>query len=206
MPRLTFAAQSSIVHAVLDGSHLPYHERLDNIDMTPYRICWQLHKWIGIVLSVVLVNLSVTGLLLLEKKRYEWIQPATRTGQEGTPAEFVSMQRVLKAVSDCNHPDFPDVDNIDRVDFRPGNRVYKVIAKTNQAEIQVDAVTGHVLSVSTRPSDFLEKLHDGSYLGEWMHAGVMPMVAVGNVLLAISGFYLWLGPKCKKTKTRVNAK
>ena len=74
--------------------------------MTFYKACWELHKWIGIFLSVVLINLAITGLLLLEKKRFEWIQPGTRTGQAGTPAEFISMQRVLKAVSDCNHPDF----------------------------------------------------------------------------------------------------
>ena len=104
--------------------------------MTPYKVCWGLHKWIGIFLSVVLINLSITGLLLLEKKRFDWIQPSTRTGQAGTPAEFISMQCVLNTVSECNHPDFQDVDSIDRIDFRRGKRVYKVRAKTNQAEIR----------------------------------------------------------------------
>jgi len=173
--------------------------------MTLYKTCWELHKWIGILLSVVLINLAITGLLLLEKKRFEWIQPGTRTGQAGTPAEFISMQCVLKAVSECNHPDFQDVDSIDRIDFRPGKRVYKVRARTNQAEIQVDAITGQVLNVSRRRSDLLEQLHDGSYLGDWMYGAVMPMAAVGNIVLAVSGLYLWLGPKFRKRRKHSDA-
>ena len=65
--------------------------------MRPYKVFRELHKWIGILLSIVLINISVTGLLLLQKKQHEWIQPATRTGQEGTTADLVSMQ-----VNICN--------------------------------------------------------------------------------------------------------
>lgn len=166
--------------------------------MTLHRICWQAHKWIGILLSVVLINVSVTGLLLLEKKEFEWIQPATRTGREGTVAELISIQRVFNAVRECKHPDFQDIGSVDRIDFRPDKRVYKVRSKTNQAEIQIDAITGQVLNVSTRRSDLLEQLHDGSYFGDWVHAGAMPAVAIANVLLVISGLYLWLGPKFRR--------
>ena len=172
--------------------------------MTPYKICWQMHKWIGIALSAVLINVSVTGLFLLEKKQYEWIQPATRTGQEGTPSDFVSIQRLFDIVAECNHPDFPNIDSIDRIDFRPGKRVYKVRAKTHHAEIQVDAISGQVLNVAARRSDLLEQLHDGSYLGSWMHGKVMPGVAVANIILALSGLYLWLGRR-RSRKKRMSA-
>lgn len=168
--------------------------------MKSYKVFWELHKWIGVLLSIVLINISVTGLFLLQKKQHEWIQPATRTGQEGATADFVSMQRVFDAVLDCNHPDFPAVSAIDRIDFRPGKRVHKVRSKTRHAEIQIDAVTGKVLNIATRPSDFLEQLHDGSVLGEWMHGKVMPGVAVANIILVVSGLYLWLGPKLKRRR------
>ena len=36
--------------------------------MTLFKLCWETHKWIGIALSLILINISVTGLLLLEKK------------------------------------------------------------------------------------------------------------------------------------------
>jgi len=163
--------------------------------MTLFKFCWEAHKWIGIALSLILINISVTGLLLLEKKQYDWIQPSTQRGQSGTSADFISMQKVLEVVIACDHPDFVDVNDIDRVDFRPGKRVYKVRAKSHHAEIQVDAITGEVLSTSTRCCDFLEQLHDGSWFGSWVHDMIMPVVAVANTVLAASGLYLWLGPK-----------
>lgn len=170
--------------------------------MTLFKFCWEAHKWLGIVLSLILINISVTGLLLLEKKQYDWIQPSTRKGTPGTPADFISMQQVLEAVFACQHPDFCDVNDIDRVDFRPDKRVYKVRAKTHHAEIQVDAITGEVLSTSTRFCDFLEQLHDGSWFGPWMHSMIMPVVAVANTVLAVSGLYLWLGPKFMRKRRR----
>jgi uncharacterized iron-regulated membrane protein len=170
--------------------------------MTLFKLCWETHKWIGIALSLILINISVTGLLLLEKKQYDWIQPGTRRGQPGSPDDFIGMQRVLDAVLACGHPDFTDVNAIDRVDFRPGKRVYKVRSQTHHAEIQVDAITGEILSTSTRFCDFLEQLHDGSILGAWMHDMIMPIVAVANTVLALSGLYLWLGPKFKRKRRR----
>jgi uncharacterized iron-regulated membrane protein len=170
--------------------------------MTLFKLCWEAHKWIGIALSLILINISVTGLLLLEKKQYDWIQPSTCRGQPGSPDDFISMQRVLEAVLACGHPDFPDVNAVDRVDFRPGKRVYKVRSQTRHAEIQVDAITGEILSTSTRFCDFLEQLHDGSILGAWMHDMIMPIVAVANTVLALSGLYLWLGPKFTRKRRR----
>ncbi len=169
--------------------------------MKPYKFCWELHKWIGIALSVVFINVSVTGLLLLEKKHYDWIQPPTQRGQEGKPADFVTIQAALDTVLDCNHPDFADLNTVDRIDVRPGKRVYKVLSKTNHAEIQIDAMTGKVLSMSKRKSDMLEQLHDGSFFGDWMHDMAMPTVAIANIALTLTGLYLWLGPKFRKKKS-----
>lgn len=170
--------------------------------MKPYKFCWELHKWLGIVLCLILVNISVTGLLLLEKKKVEWIQPGTRKGQQGTPADFISVQAALDSVLDSNHPDFANLDAVDRIDVRPEKRVYKVQSKTNYAEIQVDAVTGDILHAASRRSDWLEQLHDGTLFGTWMHGGIMPLVSVANILLALTGLYLWLGPKFKKKKPK----
>ncbi len=171
--------------------------------MRPYKVVWKLHKWIGIVLALALVNVSVTGLLLLEKKDHEWIQPATRNGQEGSSDELISMQRVFAVVLDCNHPHFQSVEGIDRVDFRPDKRVYKVRSKTGYAEIQVDAITGDVLNMAMRHSDLFEKMHDGSFFGDSVHGKLMPLVAVANILLVLTGLYLWLDPKLRKRKVHV---
>jgi len=168
--------------------------------MKPYKVFWEVHKWLGITLAAILINISITGFLLLEKKQYEWIQPATRNGLEGAADEYLSMEKLLDVVYSCNHPDFENIESIDRVDFRPGKSVYKVRSNTNHAEIQVCAVSGKILNIAFRRSDFLEQLHDGSFFGKWMHGKVLPVVAVCNIILAISGLYLWLGPKLGRKK------
>ena len=168
--------------------------------MKLYKVFWEGHKWLGIALTAILINISITGFLLLEKKQYEWIQPATRKGLDGAADEYLSMEKLFDAVYSCNHPDFVNIESIDRVDFRPGKSVYKVRSNTNHAEIQVCAVSGKILNIAVRRSDFLENLHDGSFFGKWMHDKVLPVVAVSNVILAISGLYLWLGPKFRRKK------
>jgi uncharacterized iron-regulated membrane protein len=160
--------------------------------MKSYKIVWQMHKWVGIVSALILVNVSVTGLLLLEKKKVAWLQPPTQTGQTGTAADFISIAELFAAVAQIQHPDFPDAAAVDRVDLRPAKRVFKVRSRFNRAEVQVDAVNGRILSIAPRRSDLLEALHDGSWFGAWMHGWVMPLAAVANLLLVLTGLTLWL--------------
>ncbi|MHC4744976.1 MAG: PepSY domain-containing protein, partial [Planctomycetota bacterium] len=96
------------------------------------------------------------------------------------------------------------IEDIDRVDFRPGKRVFKVRSKHNYAEIQVDAVSGSVLSVASRPSDLLEAVHDGSYYAGWMHAALMPVAGGGLIFVSLSGLYLWLSSWMRKRRHKKN--
>ena len=170
----------------------------EKIGMRSYKIIWEMHKWIGIVSALLLMNVSITGLLLLEKKQFAWLQPPTQTGTPGTVADFITVQELLTSVAQLQHPDFPDVAAIERIDFRPNKCVFKVRSKHHCAEIQVDAIDGRILSVATRRSDLIEALHDGSWFGPWMHGILMPLAAIANFLLVITGLYLWF----KRSSTR----
>ena len=92
------------------------------------------------------------------------------------------------------------IDDVDRVDFRPGRRVFKVQSVHGHAEIQVCAVTGNVLHVDVRRSDLLEDIHDGSFFGEWVHSWLMPLACLGLAFLAFSGLWLWIEPKVRKRR------
>jgi uncharacterized iron-regulated membrane protein len=170
--------------------------------MNMSKLARKTHQWLGIVLSVILCNISVTGLLLLEKKEYEWIQPSTRTGTEGTINDFINMQKVLDVAFTQGYESFQDLECIDRVDFRPKERVFKVRSSNSYMEMQIDAVSGAVLNISTRRSDLCENLHDGSFFGQIMHGKLMPIVAVANLALIATGLYLWLKPKLQRKKTK----
>lgn len=171
--------------------------------MSRYKFFRLTHRWLGIFFAVVLLNISVTGLLLLEKKQFEWIQPPTHVGAQGQMQDFISTQQVLEAVLAQGHADFQSVDDIDRIDFRPGKRVHKVKSEHNHTEMQIDAITGKVLHTAVRRSDVLEALHDGSFFGDWVHDIFMPTTAVVCILLTLGGLYLWLAPKFNKRNRKV---
>lgn len=168
--------------------------------MKHYRINRTLHRWFGIIFAIALINISITGLLLIEKKNFEWIQPPTKTGSDGTVEQFITNQGLFEIVFDQKHPDFKDIEDIDRVDFRPGKRVFKVRSKNNYSEMQVDAVNGKILGIAKRNSDKIEAWHDGSIFGKLVHQCIMPTVAVITVILTITGLYLWLAPQIKRRK------
>ena len=171
--------------------------------MRTYKFLWKTHKWTGIVFSVVFLNTAISGILLLEKKNFAWIQPPTLTGAEGAVGDFIGTQELFEIVFGQGNADFRNIEDIDRVDFRPGKRVFKVRSKHNYAEIQVDAVTGKVLSVASRRSDLLEALHDGSYYAESVHAILMPVTGGGLILLSVSGLYLWLATWMRKRRQNI---
>ena len=168
--------------------------------MKYFKFFWKAHKWVGIVLSIVFINLAVTGFLLLIKKKFDWIQPPTQQGAEGAPADFITTEQLFDIVLSQDHPDFQSLDDIDRVDFQPAKRIHKVRSIHHHSEIQVDAVTGAVLYDDQRLSDLLENMHDGSFLGEWAHAYLMPLTALALLFMSASGLYLWINTHLRKKR------
>ena len=169
--------------------------------MKLYKLLWNTHKWVGIVLALVFINTALTGLLLLVKKKYDWIQPTMQTGAEGNVSDYITMEQLFDVILSAGSEDFQSLDDIDRVDFRPGKRVHRVHSLHHYSELQIDAVTGQILSKKMRRSDLLEQIHDGSFYGGRVHDWFMPLVALGLFFLAASGLYLWLQPHLrKKTK------
>ncbi|MEN8127300.1 MAG: PepSY domain-containing protein [Planctomycetota bacterium] len=166
--------------------------------MTYYKFFRVTHKWLGIIFAIAFLNIAVTGFLLLEKKNLTWIQPETKQGGGNNTAPFITNPRLFQAVFAQNHNDFQTLDDIDRVDFRPHKRIFKVRSKKNHAEMQVDATTGDILSVAKRRSDLIESLHDGSFFGGLVYRLMMPMVAAAMLYLTLTGLYLWLAPIIKR--------
>ncbi|MEM7229038.1 MAG: PepSY domain-containing protein, partial [Planctomycetota bacterium] len=126
---------------------------------------------------------------------------------EGTVQDFIPFQRVVDAVLAAGDPAFATVDDIDRIDVRPDKRVHKVRSRNGFAEIQVDAVTGEILSQgNVRRSDLIESIHDGSFFGGWMHDWVMPLVSIALLFLIGSGFWLWIEPMVRRARRRRRAR
>lgn len=170
--------------------------------MTAFRTLWLLHRWLGVTAGVVLFVSAVSGLLLLVKKDYAWLQPAVVRGEPGPPAALRPLAEVYGAVFALGLPEFRSEDDIARIDFRPAQRVHKVVSTHGDVEVQVCATTLRTSRPAVRRSDWLERVHDGSWLGDWMHGWVMPFVALVLSFLAMSGYVMWLWPKWQKRRRR----
>ena len=170
--------------------------------MRVFRTIWLLHRWLGITAGVVLMMTAVTGLLLLVKKDYSWIQPSTMTCAEGGVEELRPLQDVYEAVLALDLPQFQSADDIARIDFRPGKRLHKVLSKHDYMEVQVCAITLETSLPRARRSDWIESLHDGSWLGDFSHDRVMPVAAFFLMFLCGSGYVMWAVPKWRKWRKR----
>ncbi|WP_297336278.1 PepSY-associated TM helix domain-containing protein [Algoriphagus sp.] len=157
-----------------------------------------LHKWLGLPLIVFFFLIGITSILLAWKKKAELLPPTMNTEIiEGTwisPSQMVAFgEQEMK-----NRGMDPEVD---RLDIRPDKGVVKVTFKHHFTEVQLDGYSGKVLSVETRHSDWIEKVHDGSILdfytsgNESAKLTYSTLTALGLILMSFSGFYLWYYPK-----------
>jgi hypothetical protein len=142
--------------------------------------------------------IGVTSILLAWKKKAELLPPTLKTKVEnGTwilPSEMVMIgEREMRKLGRDSE--------VDRIDIRPDKGTAKITFKTHFTEVQVDGFSGEVLSVETRHSDWIEKVHDGSIIDfyttgdEGAKLTYSTLVSLGLIFLAISGFYLWYYPK-----------
>ncbi len=166
--------------------------------MRVFRTLWLLHRWLGITAGLVLVVTAATGFLLLVKKDWPWLQPEVVRGVEGPPEQLQPLAAVYGAVFALQVPELRSEADIGRIDFRPAQRVHKVISKHGDVEVQVCAITLRTSGPAVRRSDWLERLHDGSLFGDTVHGVVMPAVALVLLFLAISGYVMWGWPKWQR--------
>lgn len=162
----------------------------------------EIHKWVGLVLSVIFLLLSVTGIMLLFKE--EWgFQPKTAKGEKAADSQFMSIEQIISVSLAQGYDDLKATKDVDRIDIRPGKNVAKLRSEEGR-EIQIEMTTGKVLSVGPRHDKLLENLHDGSFFGDWFKYIVVTSAGVSLILLTFSGFYIWGYPLVKRARARKN--
>ncbi|MBL9001232.1 MAG: PepSY domain-containing protein [Phycisphaerae bacterium] len=159
----------------------------------------RLHRWGAVFSAVPLLVVICTGLLLLLKKEFAWIQPREVRGSGGHPT--VTFDQILAAASAADGPEITGWESIDRLEVRVGRGMTKVITK-DRWEVQVDHATGGVLSAAIRRSDLIESLHDGT----WFHSAAKLWVFLPSGLIAlglwITGVYLWGLPYIMRSRRK----
>jgi uncharacterized iron-regulated membrane protein len=155
------------------------------------------HLWLGVLFTVVLLVLCVTG-ILLNHKRALGLMPDlahTPTGAFASALPLAELaERALAAAAAASEATGP-TPAVDRMDVRPRSGLVKVRLRDPRiTEVTLDLVSGRVLHIGARGDVFLEQLHSGEAFGDrWVL--LSDAAAVALVVLLVSGYWLWLAPK-----------
>lgn len=167
------------------------------------RLLRWLHRQVAIALFIFFFIIAVTGILLGMKKNTGLLAP-TQKGVSSNAADWLPLDSLARlavhylrdSVSEHYSP------AIERIDIRPKRGIAKFIFSDHFKSLQLDCTTGKLLLIETRKSDFIEKIHDGSLLdrifhtpGEEIKLGYTFIMGLSLLMLVLSGFWLWYGPK-----------
>lgn len=161
----------------------------------------KVHRWGAILIALPFLIVILSGLLLQVKKEFDWIQPPTQTGSQANSAPILPYSKILEIARADPDAGISGWQDIDRLDVRPDDGVIK-IRSTNNWEIQVDAATGKVLSSTTRRSDVIEAIHDGSWFHDSAKLWIFLPAAVVVAILWITGIYLFFLPYFARWQNR----
>lgn len=152
------------------------------------RLNRDIHHWGAIIIAVPILIIIVTGVLLLLKKEFSWIQPATIKGQGNAP--IVSYQQILETSRSVAEAEITDWSDIKKMDYRPSKGLVKVISRSNW-EVQIDLSNGQLLNKAFRRSDIIESIHDGSFFHDKAKLWLFLPAAIGLFILWVTGIYLF---------------
>jgi uncharacterized iron-regulated membrane protein len=169
-----------------------------------------LHRKIAIPLLIFFFIISLTGLLLGLKKNTGLLAP-TKKGASANLADWLSMDSLHKAAVAAFRDSISSTESpaLDRIDVRPDKGIAKFTFKENYWGVQLDCTTGKVLLIEKRHSDLIEDIHDGSIVdslmgtnAEQVKVGYTTVMGLSLLLLVVSGFWLWYGPKRMRNSKR----
>jgi uncharacterized iron-regulated membrane protein len=168
-----------------------------------YKRLRAFHRWIGLLASLFLLVISSTGFLLALKANLSWMRPPEVAGTKiDDLSNVISPGQAAESAFATGHPELREPKDIDRIDYRPKSNIFKILSKTGYLEIQVDGISGKVLSQSTRVDQITEDIHDLSFFAEGLHQYVLPIVALFLFFLALSGIIIFATPIFRRIKFR----
>lgn len=168
------------------------------------RIARKIHRSMGAALFVFFFIVSITGLLLGWKKNSGgYLLPNSVQGTSKNLNEWLSIDS-LHTIATTYFVDSiaPGASTkLERIDIRNEKGMVKFVFEYDFLGLQLDGVTGKILLVEKRRSDFVENIHDGSIIDKYFGTGntikliYTSVMGIALLLFTITGFWLWYGPK-----------
>lgn len=159
------------------------------------RSAFYIHLWIGVLATVFIIVVSITGILLNHKVRLGY-QASVDNAEPALLNAAMSLAELVDRARSVD-PALAAV-AVDRMDVRPDDGLVKVRfedATTTEVILRLD--DGRVLSTAPRGDVFLERLHSGELFGDrWVL--LSDVTAIGLMVLMVSGLWLWLFPRWRQ--------
>lgn len=172
------------------------------------RWAFHVHLWLGVLVTVALVAIAVTG-VLLNHKRGLGLMPDVPHEPTAPFVSALALEQLARAALEAApaesrgawQPGQPvDVALIDRMDVRPRDGLVKVRLRDKAStEMTVDLASGAVVHVGRRGDVFLEKLHSGEIFGGQPFVILSDIAAIALVLTLITGYWLWMAPRLHRS-------
>ena len=175
------------------------------------RLFRKIHRATAIILFAFFFIISLSGLLLGWKKHSgELLLAKTYEGSSMNLKEWLPIDSLHTIASNTLHDSISPYLSLqlDRIDIRKEKGVVKFVYKHHYWGIQLDGATGKVLRISRRRADFIENLHDGSILDDYLGTngliklGYTTIMGLALLTFTTTGFWLWYGPKRMKHLSR----
>jgi uncharacterized iron-regulated membrane protein len=174
----------------------------------------KIHRWIASILFVFFFFIAITGFLLGWKKNSNgYLLAKSHKGSSTDLAKWLSFDSLhavaVKALHDSVSSSLSP--KMDRIDARPDKGMVKIVFADHYWAIQLDASNGQILHMERRRADFIENLHDGSYLDKLLgidghiKLGYTSIMGLSLLMLTITGFWLWYNPKRIRKKKKETA-
>ncbi len=160
------------------------------------------HYWGSLIIALPTLIMITTGILLLVKKEFQWIQPPSQKGisQDAVPTQ--TFEQLFLQVQLTPQMEVEKWSDLQRVEVKPGKGVVKFIS-INYWELQLDTHTGAMLSLAKRRSGIIESIHDGSWFTPWMKLWVFLPVGLLLIGLWLTGIYLFFLPIFRKKRKQI---
>ncbi|MEO7522332.1 MAG: PepSY-associated TM helix domain-containing protein [Gemmatimonas sp.] len=172
------------------------------------RLAFYGHLWIGVIFTIALVVIAITGILLNHKRALGLMPdvPHEPTAPFSSSLSLDSLAVIALRAANTTGDALPSRSSdptrarVDRMDVRPRNGYVKVrLRDAASTEVTLDVVTGRVLHVGRRGDVFLEKLHSGeTFGGPWVL--LSDAAAVALVITLLTGYWLWLAPRLRRKR------
>ncbi|GHD75701.1 PepSY domain-containing protein [Vogesella fluminis] len=153
----------------------------------------------SVFLGLVILVTTLSGLFITFKKDLEYLQPASRKGEKGEISQFLPPEQIANIVLALKLPEAKSLDDINRIELRPGKRMWKVrLEQTSEfsspRELQIDAINGKVLNDGLRGDQLWMDVHSFMVFGKVTSYTAMILAGITLFWLILTGYYLFFYP------------